>query len=448
MVKPLETQISNINLNKAKPTSSFSTGYNSYNQVGSDTYTSSTKQNVSPKKASAKDYAKIIATILGGTIIACGAAFGIKSLANHNLNKLSKLGLGKGEINETLFNFIKKIDPHCKHFSSKQEIIELNSLCNDKNFKTVKKLIKYPGNPSKIKDGRRFSIKEVNSILKTLNNDNEKFLDQVLTKLDSKTLHSFSPNEISEILSKINSENSSVASSLIEIIQPQTFMDKTPPSAHLIKALSDINKDNLNIYKMLLNSRKSGANTTLKCSEINELAQEISKHKNPKAMNFFLNLESGDGLGYKIKDEDLNEITPIVNDNLIETYQKIFTKDSLEITDKIKLINSANAKTIEKIEEFNKTVPDKYSAISKENMKDITENNNKLIETMIDKLHIDNPSHYIREIMKKTKDNKKLADKILATLENNDMNSFHKLYNEEISSYKFLDLDLEDFNAA
>ena len=323
---------------------------------------------------------------------------GIK-LYENNFKKLAS-GVKKGEINDALFNFIHRIDPKGKIFRNKQDIIKINENLTDENFLILKRLskMKNPRMRMYTRDGveymNRFSAEEMTQLLKSTNEHNIKYLTELaeinVDKYGNSNRNFLGTKEIVKVLEKINGENEEIASQLIR----KANTDSIP---ELVKCLEGVNKDNLDIYKLVMSTRMNAGTTELSYEEISSLAKTIQERKNPKIMEFFLNQKHKDGTGtYRHKIEDLPEYVTDLKDENIEIYKKLYEMKVLEKTsDKnmqyiLKNTNSENIDIIESlltkehsIGTSNYTVFSSYEAIG--NILALTNKKNKpIVSKMIE----------------------------------------------------------------
>ena len=108
-----------------------------------------------------------------------------------------------------------------------------------------------------------------------------------------------------------------------------------------IEYAKKINKENSEAYKIVYSTRKAGERTELKFSEIDELAELITEHKNPKIAELALNAKKQNGTNNYF--HSLDEVKKIIenptypaptvkmNPNVTNFYD--FTVDDFELVD-------------------------------------------------------------------------------------------------------------------
>lgn len=268
-----------------------------------------------------KGFGNVVALLAGlSVLIGAGTLGGVK-LYDRYFQKLA-CGIKKGEINDALYNFIKKNDPKGKLFSSKSEIMAINEKLTDENFLILKQLTKMKDeSPWRIyNDTTRFNLDEITDLLTSTNEFNLKYLEQLAKKSEKKygVIETIKTNDMLRILKKITPDNEKVAGQLIDI----TKIDNTQ---ELVDCLKKINKDNVDIYQMLLSTRKKGGKTELSISDIDLVAKKLERTKNPNCAELFLNAEKNDGTGeFRYKMEDIENLLNIAKEEKYETYKKLY----------------------------------------------------------------------------------------------------------------------------
>ena len=269
---------------------------------------------------------------------------GIKIYENY-FQKLAS-GIKKGEINDALFSFIKRVDPKGKIFSNRQDILVINENLTDENFLILKRLSKmkearsywFIGSESRLKN--RFTAQEMTKLLKSTNEHNIGYLTQLAEiKTVEYGLEKFlDTGQIIKVLEKINVENEEVASQLIRKTEAKTVTE-------LANCLAGINKDNLDIYKLVLSTRINAGVTELSYSEISSMAKLIEDTKKPRIVEFLLNQKHKDGTGtYRHEVEDLSRYVRDLKEEDIEVYKKVYNIKALDgISDDNMLLILKNA---------------------------------------------------------------------------------------------------------
>lgn len=284
---------------------------------------------ISSKKQDGQSSFGKVAAMLGIlAVVAGGGTFGGVRIFDKYFNKLSS-GIKKGEIHDALFQFIKNNDPKGRMFNNKEKILQINEKLTDDNLLILKQLTKMQDENSKRWGWvhERFTLDDMTELMTGANEFNIKYLEQLAKKSETKYdyTNTFETRDILNILRNINPDNEKVASQLIDISDIRKPDD-------LAKCLSKIKKDNVDVYQLLLSTRKKGANTELSMDELQKVADILKETKNPKCAEFFLNQEKNDGSGlFRYDMENIEELLRVSNDDKIETYKKLFnlncTKD-------------------------------------------------------------------------------------------------------------------------
>uniref|UniRef100_UPI0040259431 hypothetical protein n=1 Tax=Candidatus Scatousia sp. TaxID=3085663 RepID=UPI0040259431 len=96
-------------------------------------------------------------------------------------------------------------------------------------------------------------------------------------------------------------------------------------SEELVKCLQGINKDNVDVYQMLLSTRRKGGPTELSLEDIQSVAKCLQTTKNPQCAEFFLNAEKNDGTGlFRYSMEDIDKLLKIAKEENLDTYKKLY----------------------------------------------------------------------------------------------------------------------------
>ena len=284
----------------------------------------STGKNKDPQSS----FGKVAALLASLSVIIGAGTFGGVKIYDRYFQKLAS-GIKKGEIHDALYHFIKKNDPRGLMFDDKNKILQINEKLTDDNLLILKQLTKMQDENSKRWGWvhERFTLDDMTELMTGANEFNIKYLEQLAKKSETKYDYTktFETRDILNILKNINPDNEKVASQLIDISDIRKPDD-------LAKCLSKIKKDNVDVYQLLLSTRKKGANTELSMDELQKVADILKETKNPKCAEFFLNQEKNDGSGlFRYDMENIEELLRVSNDDKIETYKKLFdlncTKD-------------------------------------------------------------------------------------------------------------------------
>lgn len=249
------------------------------------------------------------------------------------------------------FNFIKKNDPKGRLFNNKGEILKINETLTDENFLILKQLAKMKDeSPWWIgEQPERFKLHDIADLLANTNESNIKYLEQLAKKSEKKygAVETFKTDDILTVLKKINPQNDKVTGQLIEI----TGIND---AGVLAECLGKVNKDNVDIYQLLLSTRKKGGPTELKIDEIQNLASRIEKTKNPKCAELFLNTEKSDGTGmFRHKAGDVAEMLDFTKDENVETYKKLYnlksTADVENLTPLMRVVSEDNIDLVDRL---------------------------------------------------------------------------------------------------
>ena len=293
-----------------------------------------------------------VATMLtAAAAVVCAGTYGGVKLYDKFFQKLAS-GVRKGEINEALFNFIKKTDPKGRLFNDKEAIIKINEQLTDENFLILKKLSKmkneYSFIPSIYRD-KRFNLKEITELLQSTNEYNIKYLNQLaqINKGRYGTERSLSSGEILRVMKEISPENDKSVGLLIE-------KANADDAEELVKCLQSINKDNSDFYSLILSTRRKGGPTELSFDDIRSLASSLEKNKNPKCTEFLLNLEKADGSGsYRHSVKELDDILVNAKDENFDVIKQLYEMKCTESLDEMtRLVSSVNKDNISLVEKI------------------------------------------------------------------------------------------------
>ncbi len=402
-----------------------------------------------------KGFGNVVALLAGlSVLIGAGTLGGVK-LYDRYFQKLA-CGIKKGEINDALYNFIKKNDPKGKLFSSKSEIMAINEKLTDENFLILKQLTKMKDeSPWRIyNDTTRFNLDEITDLLTSTNEFNLKYLEQLAKKSEKKygVIETIKTNDMLRILKKITPDNEKVAGQLIDI----TKIDNTQ---ELVDCLKKINKDNVDIYQMLLSTRKKGGKTELSISDIDLVAKKLERTKNPNCAELFLNAEKNDGTGeFRYKMEDIENLLNIAKEEKYETYKKLYDLKCTGGVDSgmvslVKSVSDDNIDLIEplltkkgkgefaskyvifddwsRIENILDSVDDKNKDVAKRIIDTVDEQRFKTVSDSWERTNVDT---YLPRLFKELSDNPKNLKRAEEILNNGVVNdeqtlNFQKFYN-------------------
>lgn len=402
-----------------------------------------------------KGFGSVVALLAGLSVLIGAGTFGGVKLYDKYFQKLA-CGIKKGEINDALYNFIKKNDPKGKLFSNKSEIMTINEKLTDENFLILKQLTKMKDeSPWRIyNDTTRFNLGEITDLLTSTNEFNLKYLEQLAKKSEKiyGTVETIKTNDMLRILKKITPDNEKVAGQLIDIAK----IDNTQ---ELVNCLKKINKDNVDIYQMLLSTRNRGGKTELSISEIDFVAKKLERTKNPNCAELFLNAEKNDGTGnFRYKMEDIDELLDIAQEEKYETYKKLYDlkcTGGIEsgMVSLVKSVSDDNIDLIEplltkkgkgefaskyvifddwsRIEKILESVDDKNKDIAKRIIDTVDEQRFKVDFEVWDRTNVD---VYLPKLFKELSDNPKNlkhAEEILnnGVINNQQTLNFQKFYN-------------------
>lgn len=304
-----------------------------------------------PKKEEPKQYTDVLTALALTAGAATGGIIGGKVVYKKYFDKLA-CGVKRGEINEALYNFIKNNDPKGSLFNNKKALIELNNGLTDEKLIIIKQLAKMKENNA-LRDystqKHRFSLNDIKMLLEGTNEENIKYLQQLAEKsenLGGDRIKTFSPQQILNVIQCINSENQKVAHQLIDI----TKIHSTEIT-ELSQCLKNINKDNIDIWRILLSTRKKGNKTELSLEELSKLTKKIEETQNPKCAEVLLNADKKNGSGLYIHNvEEILEILPELKEKHADIYRKFYElKSTSEIKSKqsLKLLLKSNEQNIE-----------------------------------------------------------------------------------------------------
>lgn len=284
------------------------------------------KLELSNKKQEKGSYINVLEALVLTAAAASGGIYGGKKIYQKYFQKLA-CGVKKGEINDALYNFIKNNDPKGTLFNNKAAVIELNNGLTDEKLIILKQLAKMKDSDVFVhrggESGHRFSLGDIKSLLEEANEGNIKYLEQLAKKsekLSGDRVKTFSPNQILKVLQCINSNNEKVAKQLIDITGI-----RSEEIEKLTECLKSINKDNIDIWQVLLTTRKKGEKTELNLESLLKLAQKVEETQNPKCAEALLNAEKKNGTGTYVHNiDDILAVLPELKENNAEIYQRFY----------------------------------------------------------------------------------------------------------------------------
>lgn len=314
------------------------------NPIPYDSVDLSTKKN-----EKSTGFVNVVALLAGLSLVVAGGTFGGVKLYDKYFHKLA-CGIKKGEIDDALYNFIKKNDPKGKLFSNKNEILTINEKLTDDNFLILKQLTKMKNeDPWSInRNNHRFNLSEITDLLTSTNEFNLKYLEQLAKKSEKKygVIETVPTSDMLKILKTINPDNDKVVAQLIDIA-------KIDGTSDLVNCLKHINKDNADIYQMLLSTRVKNGKTELGINDIKLIEAQLEKTKNPNCAELFLNMEKADGTGqFRYNMEDIVSFLNSAKEENLETYKKLFAlKSTKDIeSNMLSLIKSVNNDNIDLVD--------------------------------------------------------------------------------------------------
>lgn len=411
----------------------------------------------SKKENKPQGLGKVAAMLAALSLVVAGGTLGGVKIYDRYFQKLAKSGIKRGEINDALFNFIKKNDPKGHMFYSKPEIMAINEKLTDENFLILKQLSKmkdespwFIGDPPK-----RFNLNEITDLLTNTNEFNIKYLEQLAKKAEDiyGTKDTLSSANIIKVLKEISPDNDKVAGQLIDI-------SGVRDTEKLTDCLRGINKDNVDVYQMLLSTRRKGGNTELTIEDMQTVAKQLEKTKNPKCAELFLNAEKNDGTGlYRYSMEDLHNLLKAANEEKVDTYKKLYDLKCTADVERgmVSLVKSVTDDNIDLVEPLlTKTgkgeflsqyvIFDNWNNIEKILKSVDKENKNcasKLIDIIEEKRYYPNPQRwsgedvdeYLPELfdeLRRNPEKLKRAEKILAEgiVDGNQTLDFQKFYEQ------------------
>ncbi len=294
-------------------------------------------------------FGNVVALLAGLSLVVAGGTFGGVKLYDKYFHKLA-CGIKKGEIDDALYNFIKKNDPKGKLFSNKNEIHTINEKLTDDNFLILKQLVKMKDeSPWSINsNNHRFDLSAITDLLTSTNKFNLKYLEQLAKKSEKKygIVETVSTSDMLQILQTINPDNDKVAAQLIDIA-------KIHGASELVDCLKHVNKDNVDIYQMLLSTRVKNGKTELGINDIKLIEAQLEKTKNPNCAELFLNMEKSDGTGqFRYKTDDIVSFLNSAKEDNYQTYKKLFDLKSTKDIDEnmLLLIKSTNNDNIDLVD--------------------------------------------------------------------------------------------------
>ena len=327
------------------------------NDLPNDTYESKTESNKNKNE-------QTLLTTIGLTLLGLAGVVLTKKIYKQASNKLS-IGIKNGEIREEFFNFIKKNDPDCKYFNNKKSILQLEKDMDEEKFLILKKLYRM-NDEYKDLTAKRFKFNEITELLKITDKNNIEFLELLANKQhksDNGVIETLSFRDIKDILIEINDGNKDVAKSVIDKYDISSFLKDD--ASKIGKFLKGINKDNVEIYKFLFETRKEGKNTKLNYTELKDIAEIIKEKNNPKTAEIILNLKENNGGNQFVYDiVDIKNILNIADDNNIKIYEKILNDpDIAKINNLSKVLNKIDEDICEEFILFSKLKEDQTTFI-------------------------------------------------------------------------------------
>lgn len=303
------------------------------------------------KQDSQSSFGKVAAMLGILAVVAGGGTLGGVKIFDRYFNKLAS-GIKKGEIHDALFQFIKNNDPKGWMFNDREKILQINEKLTDENLLILKRLTKMQDENSKRWGwmSERFTLDDMTELMTGANEFNIKYLEQLAKKSETKYdyTRTYKTNDILDILKNITPDNDKVAAQLIDIA------DITNPK-ELVTCLSKIKKENVDIYQLLLSTRKKGSNTELSIEDVQKVADVLKDTKNPKCAEFFLNQEKNDGSGlFRYNMEDIEKLLKAANEEKVETYKKLFDLNCTKDVESgmVNLIKSVSDDNIDLVEPF------------------------------------------------------------------------------------------------
>ena len=301
------------------------------NSTPSDTVEFSSKES----KKSNKGFVNVLEMLAVLMAVCSGATFGGIKIYNKYFNKLAGSGLKFGEINEVLFNFIKKNDPKGNLFTSRNQILQLNDALTEENIPIFKQLAKMKNSSkewlsySNRANQPRFDIYELTKLIKVTNKNNLKYLTQLAEKVekdDTGVVQTFSTEQIIKIIEKITSQNEELAETVIR-------RAKIKETDDLVRCLKDIDDKNIDIYKMLFNCRNKSGVTDLEFWEIFALKRHAEKQKNLDLLETLINTEKRDGSGeYRFSTLELRSSDFNIEPEKVPVLKKLLEMNELGTT--------------------------------------------------------------------------------------------------------------------
>lgn len=353
---------------------------------------------LSNKKQDNGSYVNILRALALTAAVISGGIYGGKLIYQKYFQKLA-CGVKKGEINDALYNFIKNNDPKGKLFNDKSTLIELNNGLTDEKLIILKQLAKMKKqdifSPKRRKNPPRFTLSDIKSLLEEANEGNIKYLEQLAKKSEKHSedrVKTFSPTQILKVLKCINKENEAVAKQLIDVTEIHS-----EEINRLSECLKNVNKENIDIWKILLSTRKKGSRTELSLENLSKLTKKIEKTQNPKCAEILLNAEKKNGAGSYVHDvEDILTILPELNEDNVKFYQKFYETNSVS-----KISGSKCTLLVPAINEHNINFVENLLSKTEKDSDFVIFNNYKIIKNILE--NIDNI-------------NKEVAQKLLSLL--------------------------------
>ncbi len=269
-------------------------------------------------------YSSILGLLAISAAAATGGIWGGKEIYKKYFDKLA-CGIKRGQIDDALYNFIKNNDPKGALFNNKDGVLEISSGLTDEKLVILKQLakMKTTGNVIRIKETHRFTLNEIKSLLEEANENNIKYLEQLAQKSAQHSNYqgqTFTPSQILQVLKCINNKNQKVAKELIDVtnIRPDEI-------ERLTECLKSVDEKNVDIWRILLSTRKKSSKTELKLRDLSKLAKKVEETQTPKCAEVLLNAEKKNGSGMYIHDvEDILTILPKLTEDNSEVYRTFY----------------------------------------------------------------------------------------------------------------------------
>lgn len=314
------------------------------------------------KKKKNQDYTEILAGLLAVSALATAGVWGGRNIYHKYFDKLA-CGIKKGEIGDPLYNFIKNNDPKGELFNNKNTILELNKDLTDEKLLLLKKLAKMKNSFSS-GSYNRFKLNDIKKLLADATEENIQYIEQLASKKEEYG-RPFNTEEINSIISLINKGNKKLAESLIEITETSEYSKNN--INELKNCLKKINKDNIDIWQVLLSTRNRGGKTELNLQDLPDLANKLKETQNPKCAEILLNAQKKNGSGLYIHEpKTVIETLDYLKEENAELYRKFYElKASDEVSEENlkQILSNLNEHNIDLVETIlTKKAKGKYSS--------------------------------------------------------------------------------------